>query len=69
MKRNRVLNAIAEYDRRFMNTKEGQFDLDDVFDCINAAETTDYADSTIQALKAGFIIGYHKGKKEGRCKA
>lgn len=71
--KDRVRNAIAEYDRRFWGTKQGQFNVGDLYSVCKSSDTTDYTDVAIQALKAGFMIGYRKGRadakkaQEGRC--
>lgn len=63
--RNRISNAIAEYDKKFSNSKEGQFDAGDLYDIGQTVEFKgDYTDWTIKGLKAGFIIGYRKGLRD-----
>lgn len=60
----RVKNAITEYNERFLNSNQGQFNLYDVFSVCQESNKYDYADVAANALKAGFIIGYRKGKKD-----
>ena len=71
--KDRVRNAIAEYDRKFWGTNQGQFNVGDLYCVCKSSDTADYTDVAMQALKAGFMIGYRKGKadtkkaQKGRC--
>lgn len=63
--KNRISNAITEYDKKFWNSKEGQFDAKDLYDISQAVEFKgDYTDWAIKGLKAGFMIGYRKALRD-----
>ncbi len=69
MKKDRMLNAIKGYERKFAGTKEGQFYPEEVLALINLATDehgTDICAAVTLALEGGYMKGYRKGYRNGR---
>ena len=64
--KNRIENAVREYDRRYAygSRQDGKFLVNDFRALLNMS--ADNYDIASNALKAGFIIGLRKGKRDSR---
>ena len=64
--KNRIRNAVRLYDKKYgigSRSKEGQFLSYDFYTLMDMSDGDQYEIAS-NALKAGFIIGYRKGKAD-----
>lgn len=68
-RRGRMANAIKQYKGRFLkegkNDNEGAFFLNDLYDIMDISGGDQY-DLVSNALMAGFMVGYRKGKSDAK---
>ena len=69
MRKNRIAKAIKEYNGKHWKPNEAAFYPEDIREILETQGMTEkrkepIADALQDALKAGFMIGYRKGKKE-----
>lgn len=66
--KDRMKTAVKEYDRKYglgSRAKDGQFTTYDLKTLLDMSNFDSY-DLVTNALKAGFIIGLRKGKRDSR---
>ena len=64
--KDRIKNALTEYEKKFSKTRKGLFYPSDIMDTINNTEYKALTECAYTGLKAGFIIGYRKGLKDAK---